>query len=159
MLIHPFYRILAQPMQSSMHCTSFLHFSLSPQIWTHVSLHARCNCSMPRFLSLSKQGLNEWINFLLKAVDSYCIHPSSYYSRDWALMSTCLQTPTKGKSSTPLTHMHTCEHLFTLSHSIPPNTHHARHCFHGDRLHPVKCGISLSSHIFSLELAVFFVSF
>lgn len=62
-------------------------------------------------------------------------------------------------ASTPLTHTHTCEHLFTLSHPIPQNTHHTRHCFHGDRLHPVKCGISSSSHIFSLELPLFFVLF
>ncbi len=50
------------------------------------------NASIP---AIEEEGLNEWINFLLKAKDSHSIHPWSYYSRDWALMSTCLQTPTK----------------------------------------------------------------
>lgn len=49
-------------------------------------------------------------------LDYPCIQISS--SREWAHKSTTY----KRKASIPLTHMHTCEHLFTLK-PHPPKTH------------------------------------
>lgn len=97
---------------------SFLH-----QVCTHIN----CNVSSDvvqlltaSFSFIAEEGLN-WINKLFINSHGLSLYPTIIHIIQGSEPSSPLQTY-KRKASTPLTHMHTCEHLFTLK-PHPPKTH------------------------------------
>ncbi len=120
MLMHPFNRILAQPMQS-MCITQFLFISL---FHLKSALISSVMCLfMPDAIAQCldschwRRGINLMNKLFVKIRRFSWIHPSSYYSRNPHVHM--LTNPYKRIASTPQMHTYTCEHLFTLTPHPP----------------------------------------